>query len=194
MDEKTTIKQRKEWYNKEVIEDESWKYVIGSNKEYMISNYGRIKRIEQNREMYIMPYIRAKQSPYMCARLTYNHIHKQYKVSTLVGIHFHGLPQNGEVLRHKNGIKTEHYSHNLEYVQRSDIAKKAGALATSRPVVQIDIDTNEVINEYRSAAEAGRACFLTRQAILNCCKGRNKTSGGFIFKFAEEIERTSSVS
>lgn len=53
----------------------------------------------------------------------------------------------------------------------------------SKPVVQFSID-GEVIQTWPSVAEAARRSGLDRSQIRRCCKGKLKTSGGFVWRYA----------
>ena len=52
-------------------------------------------------------------------------------------------------------------------------------------VVQFDLDGNE-LRAFDSLAEASVATGIPRYQIRNCCRGRQRTSNGFIWKFADE--------
>lgn len=52
-----------------------------------------------------------------------------------------------------------------------------------RKVYQIDVKTKEIINEWNSQLEASIKLNISKTAIQNVCAGRNKTAGGFIWKF-----------
>ena len=52
----------------------------------------------------------------------------------------------------------------------------------SKPVLQFTIE-GEFIRSYSSASEASRQTGICN--IGKCCKGRYKTAGGFIWRFAE---------
>ena len=53
----------------------------------------------------------------------------------------------------------------------------------SKGVLQFSMD-GEFITEFPSIAEAARKKGLNRGNISNCCNGRDKSAGGFIWKFA----------
>ena len=53
-----------------------------------------------------------------------------------------------------------------------------------RKIVQIDCDNKE-INVYDSASEASKICKIDRGAIYNCCVGKAKTAGGYIWKYKD---------
>ena len=52
-------------------------------------------------------------------------------------------------------------------------------------VLQYDLKMN-FIKEYRSTREAERETGIDHITIIRCCKGRQKTSGGFIWKYKDE--------
>lgn len=57
----------------------------------------------------------------------------------------------------------------------------------SIPIIQIDPKTKECIKEYSSIQDAAKALGLSSSANLSSvCKGRQKTAGGFIFKYKNE--------
>jgi hypothetical protein len=187
LSENTTLKQRKAWYEKQKNEDEAWKVINGSDGKFVVSNYGRFKRIYKNKTSFLLPFLK-KKTGYMEVKVTYNGAYKSYKVANLVGIHFVGKPKPGQVLRHKNGIKTDDFAGNLEYIQKSVLGKSTGPLSKSKPVIQLDKDSLEVLGEFRSAREAGRKCYLSYQAVLDNCNHKSKSSGGYLFMFTDEYE------
>lgn len=54
-----------------------------------------------------------------------------------------------------------------------------------KPVLQIDILTGEVINEFKTSRFAGIALSINHAHIFEICKGSKsrKTAGGFIWKY-----------
>lgn len=54
-----------------------------------------------------------------------------------------------------------------------------------RGVIQYDADMN-YIQEYESVEEAGKAVGIVSSSIVNACRGRIRTSGGFIWKYKEQ--------
>lgn len=101
----------------------------------------------------------------------------------------------------KHGWKNEAFSHldNVEIennrrrkISESKIGKKstvpferASEFHSIRKVVQLD-ETGSVINEFNNPNDAARKVFndLNKNtSIRNCCKGKIKTFGGFIWKY-----------
>ncbi len=185
----TTVNQRREWYAKQTYHDERWKEVMGSDGKFLISNYGRFKRVHKTKQpTFLLPV--QKKAGYLEIKVQFRGVYKAYTISRLVGYHFIGDPPSpNHVLRHKNGIRWDDYVNNLEYVTKSVCNKKIGGLARSRAIVQLDKDTGEVLGEYRSAKDVERKCFISSQSVLDCCNKKTKiTAGMYIFQYLDEYE------
>ncbi|GAA0491137.1 hypothetical protein GCM10008986_16500 [Salinibacillus aidingensis] len=184
----TTVQQRKEWYSKIKYPDEHWQEIDGSDGEFLISNYGRFKRVYKYTHKWLLPFLK-KRRGYLMIKVKFKGKYQGYKISKLVAHHYLGDPKPGQVLRHKNGIKTDNFAGNLEYVSNCELGEKTGYLSKSKPVLQLDPETGKIIGEYRSAREAGRKTYMSYTAVLDVCNGmREATVDGFVFKFAEEYE------
>lgn len=182
------IQKRREWYSKEKYTDEAWIPIEGSENKFMVSNYGRIKRIYKYKEGFILPYQR-KGRGNLFVKVQCNGKYGEYKIGQLVAHHFIREPRPGESVIRKNGIITDDYVANLAYVTKEELGKKTGYKSKSKPVIQIDAKTGEVVQEYRSAREAGRKLFLSYQAVLDNCHGKTKVAGGmYKFRFLEDYE------
>lgn len=185
-DDLTTVEERRAWYEAEKYHDEAWKHIKGSDDKFSISNYGRIKRhYKTGKSKLLLPFAHRGN---LMVKARINGKYDQYKISILVGKHFVGDPKPGEVLRHKNGVRTDNFAGNLEWISKQKLGQKTGGLAKSKPVVQLDIETGETINEFKSAREAGRQCYLSYQAVLDNCNRKTKISGGYIFRFLDEYD------
>jgi hypothetical protein len=53
-------------------------------------------------------------------------------------------------------------------------------------VLQLDKKTEEVIARFDSGAEASRQAKVDASSISKCCKGKQKTSGGFKWRYEKE--------
>lgn len=63
----------------------------------------------------------------------------------------------------------------------------------AKPVIQIDPNTNKIINIYDSASSAARALGLSRPSgISECCNGKHKTSAGYRWQFLHGSTTTDS--
>ena len=58
----------------------------------------------------------------------------------------------------------------------------------ARAVVQYDLDGN-LIRIWACIAQATRECEIDKTGITSCCKGRQKTAGGFKWRYKDEYEK-----
>jgi group I intron endonuclease len=80
--------------------------------------------------------------------------------------------KTGEFIWSYDKIKVEEY--------------KRKELKTKKPVLQLNVN-NEIINEFESVSEAARTLDILTSSILNCLKGRCKSSGGFKWEYKNNI-------
>ena len=188
VDEDITRQQRYEWYSQVTFPDEYWKVIDGSDNHFKVSNYGRVKRIyKRGAERYMMPYPRKQANNLLHVKCRFQGKYKDHAIHRLVAHHFIGPCPEGMRVYHKNNIKTDNYAGNLTYITPVELGKKTGFRSSSRPVAKLDPTTGEVIEEYRSAREAGRKNFLSDSAVLDSCHNRWKIYD-FKFAFVDEIE------
>lgn len=57
-----------------------------------------------------------------------------------------------------------------------------------RPIYQIDLESWQVIKEYRNVSVACEELGLTSQNIRNVCYGFNKQAGGYYWCYKDEWE------
>ncbi|MTI83468.1 MAG: hypothetical protein FH756_06070 [Firmicutes bacterium] len=163
---------------KEKPEDEIWKDVEGSNGRYQISSYGRAARVyKDGRKRLLMPYIR--RAKWLHVKVTINGKVKEIAVHKLVATHFIENPNRYPVSYHKDENIYNNYADNLGWIDHVTLGKITAHKAKAVPVLKIDPQSGEVLDEYISMAEAGRFNFVHRETIRQCVTGRLKTAGGF---------------
>lgn len=182
-------------YNNEI-----WVDVIGFNGFYKVSNFGNIKKhlgsnqfgifhIDKN----IQPYENEK--GYLKVGLTINKKRKIEKVHRLVAKHFIPNPKEYPEVNHKDGNKLNNHYSNLEWCNRKQNMKHAsdnnllsnryGEFNNSaKAVLQYDLQGN-LIKKWAYMKEAENALSVKSSKICNVCKGKRKTAGGFVWKYAE---------
>ena len=57
----------------------------------------------------------------------------------------------------------------------------------TNPVIQIDKDTNEIINTYKNAAEARKITDISDAQIRKVCQGKGYTAGGYKWKYGGDL-------
>lgn len=183
------------------LKDEIWNDVVGYEGLYQVSNLGRVKMLERKvlanksiriiKEHIIKQYFTTKK--YLFVTLWSRNKSKQYAVHRLVLESFKGLPPQKMECNHINENRTDNRIDNLEwlthidnlnYGSRTTKHKKAmtNHPSMSKKVIQYDLN-GVFICEYPSLREASRILGFHMSNIKECCKGRYKSTHGFIFKY-----------
>ena len=88
------------------------------------------------------------------------------------------------------GENNSHYGKHLsEETKRKMSERKKGIpnIKLSKPVLQIDKQTNEIIAEFPSVSEVKRMFNFNAGHIASCCRGIRKQAYGFIWKYKESV-------
>lgn len=189
--------------------NEIWKSVVGYEGNYEVSNFGNVKSVDRyvtgiNNGSYFFKAKRLKPAKsrdgYMQVGLSLNSKSCSYTVHSLVAKSFIPNPENKATVNHKDGNKLNNNVSNLEWATKSEqtihalnnglrvmpnawegkFGSKHGA---SKRVNQYDAN-GVFIREYGSIIEASNLCNIDAGGITGVCKGRHKTSGGFIWKYS----------
>ena len=178
-----------EWKSiSEVLEEEQNTSSKDSTKA-MISNLGRYKNCYGKVSN---PTIR----PDGYCRITRKS--KHYYVHVLVAKAF--IPNDDPLVKtqinHKDGNRSNNCVDNLEYNTRSENIKhsfttnkerKSGASKRLKPCLGRKVGGDEWI-KYLSISDASRKLGIDSGGITSCCKGKQKTSKGYQFKYDEPTE------
>lgn len=70
-------------------------------------------------------------------------------------------------------------------ISKSKIGKRRKDL--EQKIIQIDLQTGEIIKEWDSIIQAAKTLNLNSPNIINVCKGKYKQSGGFKWRYKESI-------
>lgn len=185
----------------EDLPNEEWRDVVGYEGLYQVSNLGRVKMLErevlanksirQIKAHLIKQYFTSKK--YLFVTLWSNNKSRQIMVHRLVLESFKGSPHTHQECNHINEKRDDNRIDNLEWATHIDNlnygsrTEKHRAAMTNHPsmskgVIQYDLSGN-FICEYPSLREAARNLGFYMGNILECCKGRYKSTHGFIFKY-----------
>lgn len=213
IDEDTTITEIREMYSKEKFENETWKIIEGSDDKFLISNYGRFKRIYKKypNGKFVMPYFVPKRSgknnrDKQFIKCKFKGSYKEHAVSRLVAYHFveiyydsDGWTRKGKDLKyknytfddvvvyHKNGILYDNYHGNLEFLDREDLGKKTAYKSKGgRSIIAIDILNNEVVGSFKSTRHVESNLPVSKQSVadsLNKVWKTNVVGGRYKFEY-----------
>jgi hypothetical protein len=179
VDENFTKEQLYEFMIKESPKDEIWKAV---DKNYMISNYGRVKAVYKIKERLLIPYKKHE-------RCLVIKIHgKETEVHKLVANAFLDI-EPGKCIYHKDENKYNNHADNLGFATRSELGKKFGHKSNGVAVIKFDAVTGEELDRYENMAVAGRENYLSNETIRQAVAGELKTAGGFKWMIDEEFNQ-----
>lgn len=189
---------------------EIWKDIKGFEGRYQISNFGNVKSLSRpvcnHTGTIILKEKILKQRPdakgYMRIDLKDNYGKKHFfGVHRLVVAAFISNAENKPQVNHIDGNKANNKMENLEWCTNAENQKHAYKMGlnyvTGRAgrkkisVLQIDPETREVIKEYSSIADAGRAVGCkTSSNIGDVCRNAygRKTIAGYCWKFKEVMQ------
>lgn len=176
---------------------EIWKDVVGYEGLYQVSNLGRVKSLNYNRtgKEKIMKPISHKYG-YLKVNLRKNNSEKKFLIHRLVAQAFLPNPNNLPQVNHKDENPSNNIVTNLEYCDakyNSNYGTRNEKLSInltnrkdlSKVVLQIDKNTNVIINIFPSIREAERQTGCSNKNIQRCCKGKSKSAYGYKWSYKE---------
>lgn len=177
--------------------EEVWKDIEGFEGQYQISNFGRVRSMDRyvkNGRGYrktcgkiLKPYLTC--NGYEQVSLGRNGTHKS--IHRLVAIAFIPNPRNLPDVNHKDEDKANNVYTNLEWCNHSYNALYGSCQERLRkyknqPVYMIDKDSGEILNKYDSMKIAMEKTGVHKVTISQICRGKRKTGGGYIWRYAEK--------
>ena len=164
--------------------DEIWHDIEGYEGLYQISNKGRVKRLLGPSERILRPWDNGY--GYMIIGLFKNGMHKRIRVHRLVAIAFVPNPHNLPEVNHKDENKKNNCVENLEWCDRVyNVNYGTRNERASRKILQYS-KSGDFIIEWKSAAEVERMLGINNSHIIQCCKGKRKSAGGFVWRYKEK--------
>lgn len=190
---------------------EIWRPIKGYETYYEISNFGNVRSVDRIvtysngrkrlwKGQMMKPY--KDRYGYLALNLCKNSKYSAFTVHRLVAQAFLPNPDNLPVINHKDENKTSNFvflnkdgsvdfdKSNLEWCSISynncyGTRLKHIVEKLSKPVIQIDNVTDEVIAEYPSTMEAARQLNISQGHISACCNGKLKTYKRFKWRYKE---------
>lgn len=166
---------------------EKWKDIVGYEKLYQVSNYGRVKGLTRNckkvngyrsvKERIIKS--RVSYNGYVVANVSKNDISKNFLVHILVANHFKRNLLNKPTINHMDGIKTNNFYWNLEgntYKENDSHARRTGLKVPVRGdackyAKLKSIEISEILISTKSVKEISKKYNVTEGTIYAIKRG-----------------------
>ena len=166
---------------------EHWKSITGYDGLYEVSDLGRVKSLKYGKERILTP--RATHGGYLKVALCKDGKVEQSNIHRLVAKAFIPNPNNLETVNHKDEVKTNNTVSNLEWMSQKDninygTRNKRASEALSKQVQMFDKSTGELLATFPSLMEAERVTGIYHGNISQCCNGKYKSAGGYIWKYS----------
>ena len=173
------------------MKKEVWKDIKNYEGLYQVSNLGRIKSLKHGKERILKSFKEA--NGYLKICLCNNNVKKTFSIHKLVANTFLDNPKNHPVINHINGNKSDNRIINLEFCTYSYNSKQAYELGLlkrkygkenpcAKKVCQYDKKGN-FIKKWDSIIEASQKLGINHSHISECCGGKYKTTGGYVWRY-----------
>lgn len=170
--------------------NEEWRDIAGFEGYYQISNLGRVKSLKRGRCSKEKLRVFAKApNGYFRMVLSVGNVRKTISAHRAVAEAFIPNPMGFETVNHIDFDKSNNSVGNLEWVSVQDNIGHACQHGKHyrKQVVQCDLQGNP-IKVWESAYKVEQKLGYFSTLISRCCRGKQKTHKGFIWKFYEDNE------
>lgn len=168
---------------------ETWKDIAGFEGYYQISNFGNVRSVTRAvhhpkggvrvcRSRPIKPALNG--DGYYFVVLQKNHTAKPYRINRLVAEAFIGNPANLPCVNHIDKNRLNNHVDNLEWCT----VEYNNRYSTNKAVSQYD-DSGKHICDWEAVSDVTRQLRINASNIIQCCRGKRKTAGGYIWKYKE---------
>lgn len=183
--------------------EEIWKNIKGYEGLYQVSNLGRVKSLDRYmnnkhgtktlKKGRILINSLVKRTGYLRVSLSKNGKFISKSIHQLVATAFIPNPNYYDQINHKDENKANNCINNLEWCDskynnnygnhslKISLTRKKNQKG-SKKVYQYDLDNN-FIKVWDSTREVARIFNINNCAISRCCRGKQKTSCGFVWKY-----------
>ena len=171
-----------------IIVNEIWKPIEGYEGLYEVSNLGRVKSYQKNKNGHLLSFTKSTWG-YHLVGLNKDGKRKSFSVHRLVATAFLPKIEGKEVINHIDCDKTNNHVDNLEWCTQKENVQHSVKLghyensgAENKPVLQIE-KHGYFQNRFRSICEAARITGIPQQSISSCCNGKLESAGGYKWQF-----------
>lgn len=159
--------------------EDIWLPVPGWGGVYEVSFDGRVRKVKGLQQGVIQQH--KKKGQYVVRLTNEQGERREQRVHVLLARAWIGeSPGRNYCVFHKNGVRTDNFANNLEYISRKEVGRRTGALASKRAVLKLS-EAGEVLEVYPSARAAAKVEPFSYQSITDRCNGKVKKTAGFIY-------------
>ena len=168
---------------------EKWKDISGYEQKYQVSDYGNVRSLDYlhtNTTKNLKTVMTTR--GYMVVCLHKNGRQRNHYVHRLVAEAFCDNKNGYNEINHKDENKQNNHATNLEWCTRKENVnwgtwKERSAKGHSKPVVQLDAETGNVIATFDSITKAAHSLNVNKANIVSCCKHKLNTCGGYGWRY-----------
>lgn len=163
------------------MENEIWKDIERLKGRYMISNLGRVRCVKTNN----IRKLQKDKDGYHALVIRNGKSYVYLKIHRAVAEAFIPNPEKLPVINHKNEIKSDNRSSNLEWctvAYNNNYGTRKEKTVGGKAVLQFDLD-GRFISEYRSIREAGKQNQIDPKSICRWCMKNGGVGHGYKWYF-----------
>ena len=192
-----------EWLSLDSLPGEEWVILDSISPYLLVSNYGRVKRLEMFIESwngFRMTRVRRREKILLCIVNGHNYLsvsfcQKKYYIHRLVALGFIPNPLNLPQIDHINGDKQDNRVENLQWAtptqnRHNPITEKRcekASIEHGRPIVQLSTN-GEFIREWGSITEAANNLGCSIGSISRVLSGKAKTIHEHRFVYKDKYD------
>ena len=169
---------------------EIWKDVVGYEGLYQVSNFGRVKSLDRYDKIgrkykgKIIKQVLMKNG-YLGLNLCVGGSCKTFYAHRIVASAFLDNPQNLPQINHKDENKQNNFVDNLEWCDSTYNNNYGTARERANIKKYIPVYCIELNKRYDSMKQAGEEMGVPRGNIGKACRGVNKSSAGYHWRYAD---------
>ena len=168
--------------------NEIWKDIIGYEGIYMISNYGNVFSMNNNKNKILKPIM--DKDGYLTINLCNNGTRKKYRIHRLVAESFIENKEKKKTVNHKDENKKNNKVTNLEwfsFYENNNYGSHNEKISKSlsKKIVQLSLEYN-LIKIWGSATLVKKELGFNQGCISACCRGKLKKHKEFKWMFLSD--------
>lgn len=166
------------------VNDEQWVKIKETDKDYEVSNYGRIRNSKTGKILTPRP----TQTGYLRIHISVGNGRKDFYIHRLVADAFCLRPEGCNVVNHLDNNPANNNASNLEWVtQKTNVeyAQSQSRMPNWPDKIPVIGSRNGKEYYFESMIAAEKALGIYATDISKCCRGLRKQTSGYTWRYAE---------